>query len=213
MKKLISIALAFVMMVGMVVPIYADSESVEDAYKLKSNHNSELTIKVKNLDEANKIIELVDKHNLEVKQKWLKALNESKNPENLLEKYGSDYKVLDRISKANYYFESADYSFKKYNFLWGWNKFEGYISVRGKTKLDHWGGTIFDNINNVSFVSKETEDDVEDFNYEGVFIHARSTYAINLSAYIVIKYDDSNSVRYPISEYIEFYASGGYSYE
>jgi len=116
-------------------------------------------------------------------------------------------------SGSKYYskYYTIDFEFGlKYGNLIGKNRFSGYLTLVGSTYKKLYGTPFFRSIDSVTFKSKSTKNDVEDFTYQTVMLDASRTCAVNASCYVLVYYTSSESKRYPVTIYKEFYASQNY---
>ncbi len=107
-----------------------------------------------------------------------------------------------------YYSETAYVNYKWFAFP-GWDYFNGYLKLIGDTTSNSYGTKFFSSFSSVNFYSDSTKNGVEDFSYKKALIDSSRTYAINFSSNVTIRRSSTDSVRYPVTGYVEFYASGG----
>jgi hypothetical protein len=206
MKKVSMLCLA------MLILVFSFSTPVSAATELPSTNEDEYAIYVNSDEEYEALIEAIDNHNELVEQKWQEALAEANTEKSMLIMPSSQMMTTEfsttSFGSLLYYSETADVSYKWFVFP-GWDYFNGYLKLIGNTTSNSYGTKFFSSFSSVNFYSDSTKNGVDDFSYQKVLIDSSRTYAINFSSNVTIYRSSTNSVRYPVTGYVEFYASGG----
>ncbi|SFO18377.1 hypothetical protein [Proteiniclasticum ruminis] len=197
---------------AILILVFSFSTPVSAATELSSTNEDGYAIYVNSDEEYEALIEAIDNHNELVEQKWQEALAEANKEKSMLIMPSSQMKTTafsTTTSRSSlYYSQTADIRYKWSAFP-GWDYFNGYLKLIGNTTSNSYGTKFFSSFSSVNLYSSSTKNGVDGFSYQKALIDSSRTYAINFSSNVTIYRTSTNSKRYPVKGYVEFYASGG----
>lgn len=197
-------------------PVSAVAASLNSSSTTSSD---EIVIYINSEQELKEFEQELAKQNALAEQKWQEALERSDTGLNVCEDIRArvfssvNSRTSTYSSGSKYFFKyyTIDFEFgRKYGNWFGKDRFSGYLTLVGSTYTNSYGTPFFGSINSVTFKSKTTKDDVEDFTYQTVRLDASRTCAVHASCYVLVYRSSSESRRYPVTFYKEFYASQNY---
>ncbi|MHC1723357.1 MAG: hypothetical protein AB9836_09155 [Aminipila sp.] len=166
-------------------------------------------------NEMQAFVQDLEEHNNRVEKKWAEALKKATQVSPVLQANQEinqkapllKSNQLARIrSTTSSYSQTAEIS-KKWREFIGTNYFYGYMNLRGQTITDKY--TRFQSCSGVYFKSQDTKNKVENHTYQVALSDSNRTYVVKSDSFVTIDQGNGNSKRYPLSLYVEFYASGG----
>lgn len=209
-----------VMVVSLSFIVFSPVSAVAASSNSSNTANSdEIVIYLNSEQELKEFEQELAKQNALTEQKWQEALKRSDTGLNVCEDirasvFSSLNSRVSTYSSGSKYFSkyyTIDFEFgRKYGNWIGKDRFSGYLTLVGSTYTNSYGTPFFRSINSVTFKSKTTKDDVEDFTYQTVMLDASRTCAVHASCYVLVYRSSSESKRYPVTFYKEFCASQNY---
>jgi hypothetical protein len=186
-------------MVATIFPLTSNAATPDSSENI-STIEDESVIYLNSDEELQAFEQALEEHNALVEEKWQEALSQSKEKE--LSKNSL------RALATTYYSKTATLDYSWYKLL-GNDYFTGYLTLIGSTYTTS-GTKYFSSISDVTFASSKTQNTVEDFSYDTALIDSSRTCAVNFSSYVTVYVSSTSSNRYPVSNYVEYYASGSY---
>lgn len=210
-KKLVP-SIITLLILTIVFPFSANAATLDSSETV--NNNSDDIVVYLNSEEELQIFEQeLDEQNALAEQKWQEALERADKVSPILQnKQTTSVTPFNALMSTSslYYAKYYTIKFEKGTLLGGNDYFTGYLYLVGSTSLTSSGLPYFSSVSSITFASADTKNTVESFTYQKAMLDSNRTCAVNGSCYITVYVSGTNSHRYPLSFYREFYASQNY---